>query len=125
MNDVEKEHAADIVLIAFALVVLLACVIWTVLQPDGVTRVTLTPAPAVLALDTAGNGEAEPAEGPVIVRALPTPTPGYVLNLGTGRFHKPGCGHADRIDERNRVETGETREELIEQGFEPCGLCRP
>lgn len=117
MNDVEKEHAADIVLIAFALVVLLACVIWTVLQPDGVTRVTLTPRPIVLPLAAADADEAAPD------RALPGPT--YILNLGTGKFHEPGCGHADRIDERNRVETGETREELIEQGFEPCGLCRP
>lgn len=117
MNNIDKVRLTEYALLLLSLGIMLLCLGARTRQADDVTRVTLTPRPIVLPLAAADADEAAPD------RALPGPT--YILNLGTGKFHEPGCGHADRIDERNRVETGETREELIEQGFEPCGLCRP
>ena len=49
----------------------------------------------------------------------------YILNTNTLKFHDPDCAGADDIKEKNKeVYTG-SRGELISQGYEPCGRCRP
>lgn len=116
-HPIGRESLTEHVLLLLFLGIILLCLGAGTQQADDVRRVTLTPRSRAFLLAAADAGEATPD------RALPGPV--YVLNLGTGKFHEPGCGHTDRIDERNRVETDETREELLEQGFEPCGLCRP
>lgn len=70
--------------------------------------------------------------------AEPTPTPEstatseptpvaapYVLNTNTMRFHKPGCSSAADIAPGNRAEVEAVRDDLIAQGYVPCGLCHP
>lgn len=49
----------------------------------------------------------------------------YVLNTSSMRIHKPDCGSVETIKEGNREYTKLTREELIAQGYEPCGRCKP
>lgn len=49
----------------------------------------------------------------------------YVLNTSSKKFHRPDCPSVDSISEKNRQEYHGTREELIAQGYEPCGSCNP
>ncbi len=49
----------------------------------------------------------------------------YVLNTGTKRFHKPDCSSVKDMKEENREDYFGTREELLAEGYEPCGRCRP
>ena len=49
----------------------------------------------------------------------------YVLNTSSMKIHKPKCGSVETIKEENRKYTNLTREELIAQGYEPCGRCKP
>ena len=49
----------------------------------------------------------------------------YILNKNTHKFHLPDCSGAADIKEKNREEFNGTREEVIAQGYEPCGRCDP
>ncbi len=52
-----------------------------------------------------------------------TPTEsGYIGNKNTKKFHRPTCKTLPA--EKNRVALA-TREEAIEQGYDPCGNCKP
>ena len=46
----------------------------------------------------------------------------YVLNTNSMKFHNPGCS---RLPTQNRLDTTKSREEVINQGYEPCGICHP
>lgn len=49
----------------------------------------------------------------------------YVLNTNTHKFHRPECASADDIKESNRQEVEDARENLINQGYDPCARCQP
>ena len=49
----------------------------------------------------------------------------YVLNLSSRKFHLPDCASVDTIREENRQDYTGTREDLIAQGYTPCGSCKP
>lgn len=49
----------------------------------------------------------------------------YILNKNTKKFHKPECSSVDDIKAENKSGFTGTREELIADGFDPCGKCRP
>lgn len=49
----------------------------------------------------------------------------YIINTRSGKFHRLDCQGAIDISAANREETTKTREELIKQGYEPCGSCNP
>ena len=49
----------------------------------------------------------------------------YVLNTNTMKFHYPTCSSAQKISSKNRKNYTGTREELINQGYDPCGNCHP
>lgn len=49
----------------------------------------------------------------------------YVLNTRSMRFHLPSCDAVQEMSEKNRQEYQGTREELIEEGYSPCGACKP
>lgn len=49
----------------------------------------------------------------------------YVVNTNTGKFHRPDCGSVKDMEPSNRRDYEGTREDLIAQGYEPCGRCRP
>ena len=49
----------------------------------------------------------------------------YILNTNSMKFHLPSCSSATDISDSNRQEYHGTRDELIGQGYEPCGRCNP
>lgn len=49
----------------------------------------------------------------------------YILNTNSRKFHRPDCSSTSQISDANREEYTGTREELIEQGYTPCGYCKP
>ena len=49
----------------------------------------------------------------------------YILNTRSRRFHLPECPGAADIAAHNRQTTAESREELLAQGYQPCGWCKP
>lgn len=49
----------------------------------------------------------------------------YILNNNSKKFHSPSCPNAASISEGNRQDFTGTREELMEQGYTPCGQCKP
>ena len=49
----------------------------------------------------------------------------YVLNTSSKKFHRSDCSSVGSMSEKNRQEYHGTREELIAQGYEPCGSCHP
>lgn len=49
----------------------------------------------------------------------------YVVNTNTGKFHYPSCKSVGKIKDKNRMDFTGTRAELIAQGYEPCGSCKP
>lgn len=49
----------------------------------------------------------------------------YVLNTNSKKFHNPDCSSVNKISENNKQEYTGTREELIEDGYSPCGICKP
>ena len=52
-------------------------------------------------------------------------TADYILNTNSKKFHYPGKSCAESISDKNRKEYSGTREELIADGYSPCGICKP
>lgn len=92
---------------------------------------------------TAGNAAVTPTSVPSDVPApVPTPTPAvsltpeptapttvedadYVLNINSSKFHYPSCPSVDLMNESNKRFFAGTRDEVLEQGFDPCQNCNP
>lgn len=49
----------------------------------------------------------------------------YVVNINTGKFHYPSCGSVNKMKESNKLYYTGTRDDLISQGYDPCGNCHP
>lgn len=64
----------------------------------------------------------------------PTPEPSvetepigtdYILNTRSNKFHYPSCGSVKQMSDKNKGYFTGTRDELITQGYTPCGNCEP
>lgn len=58
----------------------------------------------------------------------PTPTEEvkeytYVLNTNSKKIHIPSCSSVTDMKEKNKEFTDKTLEELMEEGYVPCGIC--
>lgn len=49
----------------------------------------------------------------------------YVFNKNTLKFHYPTCSSVGQMSDKNKGYFTGTRDELINQGYSPCGSCRP
>lgn len=49
----------------------------------------------------------------------------YILNTNTKKFHLSSCSSVDSIQKENRESFTGSREELMKEGYEPCGRCKP
>lgn len=49
----------------------------------------------------------------------------YVLNTNTHKFHYPSCKDVKKIKEKNYATTSAGRDDVIAQGYSPCGHCHP
>lgn len=66
------------------------------------------------------------ASGEEANSAADTPsTVTYVVNKNTGKFHYPSCSSVPKIKAKNRMDSDQTRDELIAQGYVPCKNCNP
>jgi hypothetical protein len=52
-------------------------------------------------------------------------TGNYILNTKTKKFHYPTCEHVNDISDNNKETIAQNRNFLIEQGYTPCGSCKP
>lgn len=59
------------------------------------------------------------------VRAAPQEPSAWVIDAAARRFHLPGCSSVPAIPEADRQDFTGPREEMIRQGFTPCGGCLP
>ena len=49
----------------------------------------------------------------------------YILNTSSKKFHDPDCSGAATIKEQNKQTYTGPRDDLIEEGYAPCGICKP
>ncbi|MBQ8960211.1 MAG: DNA/RNA non-specific endonuclease [Ruminococcus sp.] len=49
----------------------------------------------------------------------------FVLNTSSMKIHLPDCDSVQKISEKNRQEYSGSYEELIGEGYSPCGACHP
>lgn len=52
-------------------------------------------------------------------------TASYVLNTNTHKFHYPSCRSVKKISPENYSTSNSSRDELISQGYDSCGICKP
>lgn len=71
------------------------------------------------------TGESHLTEADTAAEEADTAAFPYVLNTCTQKFHDPGCSGAADIKEENRQTYTGSREDLIAQGYSPCGQCQP
>ena len=49
----------------------------------------------------------------------------YVLNTNTKKFHLPTCASVEDMKPENRTDYTGSREALLDEGYSPCGQCKP
>ena len=49
----------------------------------------------------------------------------YILNKSSKKFHRKSCDAIKDISDKNREESKKSRDELIDEGYMPCGSCEP
>lgn len=49
----------------------------------------------------------------------------YILNTNSMKFHLPTCSSVEDMSENNKETFNGSRDELIQEGYEPCGRCNP
>ena len=67
----------------------------------------------------------EGAEGEENTQAPSGEPVDYIVNTSSKKFHLTTCYKAAEISDKNRAEMTATREEMIDNGYSPCGICKP
>lgn len=68
----------------------------------------------------------EPVQEEAAPAAAPTAaTHTYIVNASNGKFHRPSCSAVKQMKDSNKVEVTATRDEMIANGYDPCGKCNP
>lgn len=49
----------------------------------------------------------------------------YILNTNTKKFHYPSCSSVDKMKEKNKRVSNDSRDTIIAQGYVPCKRCKP
>ena len=49
----------------------------------------------------------------------------YILNTNSMKFHVPSCESVSKMSEKNKAYSKKSRDELIAEGYSPCGVCKP
>ena len=49
----------------------------------------------------------------------------YIGNKKSKKFHYPSCSGVETMAEKNKLYFNGSRDELIEQGYDPCKICNP
>ena len=100
-----------------------------------VTTTAPTPTPVPTDATTEAPKETEkPTEASVAAVVVPVPETtsaanetspemDYIANTNTKKFHYPDCNSVRAMKEKNKAERHCSREELINEGYSPCGNC--
>lgn len=75
--------------------------------------------------DTASEGAGEASEKGATGSNEGKGVAEYVLNTNSKKFHVPSCSSVDQMSPKNREDVEDTRENLIENGYDPCKRCNP
>ena len=76
-------------------------------------------------IDYATGESREAGEEPAPDASAPEGEMHYILNTNSRKFHLPDCSGAADISPGNREDYTGSRQELIDQGWSPCGICKP
>ena len=49
----------------------------------------------------------------------------YILNTNTKKFHYPTCSSVSQMSKKNKKAVTASRDEIIADGYSPCGNCKP
>lgn len=49
----------------------------------------------------------------------------YILNTNSKKFHLPDCSSVKSMSDKNKREYYGSKEDLISDGYSPCGYCKP
>ena len=49
----------------------------------------------------------------------------YVLNTNTHKFHDPDCSSVSQMKEKHKRIVTESRDQIMADGYDPCGRCHP
>lgn len=72
-----------------------------------------------------GESEAAPDGSLAENRDAQTGTETYILNIKTHKFHKTTCSSVRDMADENKEVSSAAREEIIQDGYEPCKRCNP
>lgn len=50
---------------------------------------------------------------------------GYIVNKRSQVFHSPDCPSTEQMAQSNKLFSEKSREELLAEGYSPCGICNP
>lgn len=81
--------------------------------------------PGVVIDYATGQSWAEGGEAPAQETQNTQAASTYILNTNSKKFHLPTCSGTNGIKEGNRQEYVGSREDLVAQGYAPCGTCKP
>lgn len=89
---------------------------------EGVLAAAVEPEPTAIPEPTAApepTATPDPTEAPVVNQIT------YVLNTNTYKFHFQGCSAVKKMKESNTSYYTGTRDEVLQMGYSPCGICHP
>ena len=49
----------------------------------------------------------------------------YILNINSKKFHYPSCSSVNKMTEKNKKDYSGDKNDLINQGYSACGICKP
>ena len=75
--------------------------------------------------ESSGVQGAGSSQGTAQDAAADSADPAYICNTNTYKFHYPSCGSVKQMKESNKLPTNASRDELIQQGYDPCKKCKP
>jgi len=76
-------------------------------------------------MEVVGDAAAQTSDDTDYTSSVPDEEGTYVLNTGSQKFHKLSCSSVPKISDSNRKSYTGSRDRLIEQGYTPCGSCKP
>lgn len=96
-------------------------------QPESSTPAAETPAPAPQPENTTPAPQPQESTPAIAQPAPEPPAPAttevtYILNVKTKKFHRTSCSY---LPTANRLDSSESRESIIAQGYDPCKKCNP
>lgn len=72
-----------------------------------------------------GSNVEENTDSSSQISESPQVTTSYILNTNTKKFHYPTCSSVGQMKESNKQSYSGSRDDLIAQGYSPCGRCHP